>query len=226
MKNTFYNRAFLLFLLIFVSCLNAMTEIKHGELKTYYYELVKIVDENKKVEERSEDGQFYTFTRNTCYESDKKGLDAGLGHLSYVGDENNLHVYSGPSFYGKQTTFFFNSDYSRVNIKTSVGMTYVLSKKPAPDTFVVSDHKAQRQRMEAILNGTYIPPTTTATPIPSTDNSTQTTSHRSCRGCGGTGNCSMCKGKGWYMYQGKVYDCSVCHGSGRCGVCHGKGHCN
>ena len=71
----------------------------------------------------------------------------------------------------------------------------------------------------------YVPPTGNYNnPYGGSPEPTQ--QHRPCAGCHGTGLCSMCKGKGWYEYQGKVYDCSVCHGSGRCGVCHGKGHCN
>lgn len=46
-----------------------------------------------------------------------------------------------------------------------------------------------------------------------------------CKNCNGTGNCSFCKGKGWYKnYEAdKHYDCFECHGSGRCQICHGKG---
>lgn len=200
-----------------------------SQTRTYYYELVKVVDENGKVEERSEDGQFYTITHNTCYESNNKGMDEGIGHLAYVGEneEMKLHVYSGTSFYGKETTFYFQEDYSRINVKTAVGMTYVLARKSAPKEFVASNHKAVKQWIESIMNGGAVPsmPATTYS-TSTTDNSTQTTTPRRCPGCNGTGYCSMCKGKGWYRFEGKDYDCPACHRSGRCGVCHGKGHCN
>lgn len=54
-----------------------------------------------------------------------------------------------------------------------------------------------------------------------------TSNGRRCSGCNGTGQCTMCKGKGWYKntYDGNIYDCPSCH-NGRCGVCFGKGIIN
>ena len=197
------------------------------QVKTYYYELVKVVDEKGIEEDRSKDGQFYTITHNTCYESNNEGMDEGLGHLSYVGENKEMkqHVYRGTSFYGKETTFFISLDYSRINIKTSAGMTYVLSRKTAPKDYVASNHKEIKAWIESILNGGGTPPIpTTVYPTSTTDNTPS--GHRRCPGCNGTGYCSLCKGKGWYKYQGEIYDCPSCHHTGRCGVCHGKGHCN
>lgn len=48
--------------------------------------------------------------------------------------------------------------------------------------------------------------------------------HRACPRCGGNGMCPRCHGKGWYLNEGRSYDCVTCHRSGKCPVCHGLGY--
>ena len=193
---------------------------------TYYYELIKYVDENGNIMERLGDGQFYTITHNTCYESNRHGIDEGLGHLKYIGynSAKYLHIYNGTCFYGK-ATFLFYHDYSRINIRLESGSVYVLCRKDAPAGFVASNHKEFKQQIDAIFStGAVNPILTTTIPITNhTLHTTTTTEQYACPTCYGSGKCSLCYGKGFVnnSYTGNSMKCSCRNGI--CPVCNGTG---
>lgn len=44
-----------------------------------------------------------------------------------------------------------------------------------------------------------------------------------CPTCHGSKKCTMCAGKGWYLYNGTHYGCDMCKGRGTCYGCDGRG---
>jgi hypothetical protein len=125
--------------------------------KTNYYKYVETVNPNTGVRSNENLGGIYiTFTNNSCYESDEKGIqikkfDGSPGDVhTYLGEQDNLYVYeyrlkqdpfmemyfTGPIF----SKFVFSKDYKRINFSSSRfnGVRiYELDKPPsrAPSTF-------------------------------------------------------------------------------------------
>jgi len=97
-------------MLFFVSGLFAQA----GE--TYYYKYVETVDKETGVRKKNNnDGIYYTFTKNACYQSDEKGIakDNYAYYIFYYrGEKNNLYVFSSSNglFY-----IYFSKDYKRLN---------------------------------------------------------------------------------------------------------------
>ncbi len=213
-------------LLMFGSVLSIIKAADIYQYKTYYYEMVASIDAEGIRSQKSGDGQFYTFTEQSCYESDVNGNSEEIGVAKFINYANNIYVYRGKGYYG-DADYCVTDNYEILNIKTAGGTIYVLKKKKAPDSFITSNHKKNKAEIEKILSGGGI---YLATPLNTStnDNNMNSNVHRSCRGCGGSGLCTMCHGKGWYknIYDGKIYDCTSCGGRGRCRVCQGKGHCN
>jgi hypothetical protein len=111
--------------------------------QTLYYKYVETVNTETGVRSKYERENIYlTFTQNSCYESDEKGIaksftgstsESGF-HLSwrydgpykYQGEENNMLIFmctetqTGRGIYGNSTFtskeyFYFSKDYKRMN---------------------------------------------------------------------------------------------------------------
>lgn len=99
--------------LLFILFLNATTYAQ----STSYYTLIKKV-QNGIMSTNVSGGQFISFLRDLCYESDKKGIGVGHGSLrldkSY--DNANYKFYTGSSYWGTNTIFKFKSDLSVLTI--------------------------------------------------------------------------------------------------------------
>ena len=205
----------------------AHANLKEGQTLTYYYEMEKEVSNDGKLVPRSGEGQFYTITHNTCYESNKDGMDEGLGHLTYLKfhEEKRVYIFYGDCFYGK-AAFYISEDYSRINVKPDSGNSYVLSRKTAPKSFIASNHKLIKQQQETILNGggVYIPTTITTTETAPNKPSGSSIEYYDCPSCYGSGRCPICNGKGYYSnpYTGDYIRCTSCR-NGNCSVCNGSG---
>ncbi|MBO7265969.1 MAG: hypothetical protein J6U91_07075 [Alistipes sp.] len=189
--------------------------------QTYYYEREAVVTNNVK-RSASGDGHFITFTSKACYDSDIEGYSEEFGTLMYEGvTSNNLHCYSGKSYFGT-AYYYFSSDRSRLNIKKQNGEILVYVRK-TPPRGVTRSSRPRPEPQPPVVNPT--PPDTGTLPI---NNKVTTKSEdsegRTCKGCNGTGLCTMCKGLGYYKnkYDGNIYECDACH-NGKCGVCNGKG---
>jgi len=122
--------------------------------KTNYYRYVETVNTETGVRSKGRDhGMYITFTRNSCYESDEKGVRTKLSDGSpsqvytYEGEHNNLHVYRYLFKIGSvdffNWTYTFSKDYKRVNYNmitnsSSSGISvYELADPPSkgPDVF-------------------------------------------------------------------------------------------
>jgi hypothetical protein len=222
---------FCIFLIASITILQAQNAPNAG--KTAWYKQTAVVDQNSKKSNGDKTGQFIAFTKMGCYDSNKEGYDVGNGFLEYKGLENNIHVYYGNTFWGKGS-YFFNSDFSRLNIRTEAGITYVYEKTAAPAATVTSAKIVKKPDPVANTSPSnttpvYIPPTMpNSPPVPGGGS---TVSNRiQCNSCKGTGRCSSCNGN--YV----LGNCTYCNGYGKktygtgtnasyetCVVCKGSG---
>jgi len=213
-----------IFLTVTLAVLPAQTAPNAEQIA--YYKQTAVVDQNKNRSNGDNTGQFIAFTKMGCYDSNKEGYDVGNGFLEYKGLDNNIHVYDGKTYWG-QGSYFFNSDFSRLNIRTATGITYVYEKTSAPSGAVTSAKIAQKSAPAANTSPVYTPP-----PVinPSASGGGSTVNDRiQCNSCKGTGRCTACKGN----YESV---CNDCNGRGKrvvgygtnatydtCVVCNGSG---
>ena len=180
---------------------------------TYYYELSN----------GGGDGHFVTVTSQSCYDSDKNGISIQNGIRYYKGEKNGQYVFYGDSQWGF-AYYYYSTDYQRLKIVVEASnVTYNYVRKQAPAN-AISAHGAVPKNQSS--GGAVIMPTvqTYNTQTTTTQESTPTQVDTKCIYCNGTGYCTMCKGRGIYLYDSRWYDCSACHGTGHCQVCHGTGH--
>ncbi|MCL1958943.1 MAG: hypothetical protein FWF68_05025 [Spirochaetes bacterium] len=230
---------FYLFLIASIAVLPAQTAPNAGQ--TAWYKQTAVVDQNKNRSNGDNTGQFIAFTKTGCYDSNKEGYDIGNGFLEYKGLENNIHVYYGNTFWGKGS-YFFNNDFSKLNIRTDTGIVYVYEKTAAPASAVTSAKITQKSAPAANTSPVYTPPSVIT---PSSPGGGMSVGNRvQCNSCRGTGNCSSCngnyilgdctycngKGKTIYGYgTNATYEtCVACKGSGKkyCAVCYNPGGIN
>lgn len=224
MSKHFFFSNFRLFLSFILLLLSTLAEAETFKYKTFYYEVKAYIKDGKKTD-KSNDGQFYTFTHNTCYESDLNGIDEGLGSLKYIGynNEQNIHIYEGTCFYGK-VTLFVKQDYSRINIQLEDKSIYVLNRENTPHGFEASNHKAFKQKIDNIISVGVTSPIIIPPVSESKSNTPRSTIEEYiCQTCYGSGKCALCHGRGVAssIYTGGYMNCSCSNGI--CPVCNGKG---
>ncbi len=79
-------------------------------------------------------GQFITFTKDGCYDSDKNGISVNNGFQNYKKYENGILYYLGSSYWGNQCQYCFNAAKNRLNIipDNETGIIYVYQRVNAP----------------------------------------------------------------------------------------------
>lgn len=206
---------------------------------TYYYKLTKTV-KNGDTSTDVSGGQFITFNDKLCYESDKRANQVNNSRMDYKYTDNGIKVYSGKSYWGVNTTFFFTIDNSKLSVRTSGGDKYVYERCVAPSGATTCSLIRERES-----GGTYVPlPVypiagnsggnnggSSASGNNSNGNSgTSSTPHqpitKTCGVCHGTGTCNICAGDGWVVVSGmgKNHYCTACRNhDGRCSSCGGRG---
>lgn len=98
--------------------------------QTKYYKLTRKVT-NGVSSSNVSGGQFISFTKDGCYESDKEGFSVNNGSLKYKYTEGGISVYVGNCYWGSGV-FKFNSDKSRLNVVASNGDVYVYAVATPP----------------------------------------------------------------------------------------------
>jgi len=107
--------------------------------KTNFYQYVETVDADTGVREKQKMGNVYfTFTNNSCYVSDERGIKndnngvMGAGPYVYQGEQNNMYVYVYKTtvFTGRMQGFnwvydpdednylYFSKDFKRFNLRS------------------------------------------------------------------------------------------------------------
>lgn len=197
------------------------------QYKTYYYELKASINQEGIRTPESGDGQFYTFTQQSCYESDIDGNTEGLGSAKFIQHVNNIYVYRGSGFYG-EADYCVTNDYEILNIQTKAGFIYILQRKTHPTGFMASKHKEIKKKVGAIVNSYQVPysPSTTIQSSGTTNSNTSpsTIEYYDCPSCYGTGKCPICHGRGvrssYYTENDLI--CTSCL-RGECSACNGTG---
>ena len=138
-----------------------------NEGQTAYYKQTGVVRNNAKTAGDST-GQFITFTHAGCYDSNKQGHDVGNGFLAYKGLQNNLHSYTGRSYWGEASSYYFTADFSRLNVYAPDGLIYVYEKETAPagavtcaKIYVKPPEPARQEERVVIIDRTQTEPVDT-----------------------------------------------------------------
>ena len=216
------------FLTLFLSGWGLATAQNH----TYYYEKVAVVVNGQKTA-ASGDGHYLTMNSKVLYESNPNGTSKGFGIMNFEGDRNGLHTYGGDAYLGKGLTYYFASDYSRLNVHLYDGTILVYERKS----------QANQSRMRGYSQpssggGSYVPTTTYDPGYNSNSSSPQ-------KGKDYYTTCSYCHGKGFVVEEqsisvssyglnsshnyitcscGKRYDSrSTTHNHRTCPKCQGSG---
>lgn len=114
----------------FVVCILLCSSSYSFAQETYYFEQIKIVKGNS--ETKGSGGQFISFYKDICYDSNNKGETVGFGMLDLVKNDNSNYIqYKGNSYWGK-ATYKFNKELTRLNIIVSDGTIYVYNKSAPP----------------------------------------------------------------------------------------------
>lgn len=202
---------------------------------TYYFKQVKIVSKNGKVTS-GRGGQFISFYKDICYESNKKGETVRHGMLDQVKETNNNVIeYRGKSYWGK-VVFKFNKDLSRLNVLKPDGTIIVYSKSMAPSGVTTcslirnnGSHVGYSSQPISTggYNGGYNNSTISMGNLKGSNSTRQKTKV--------TKKCAYCSGKGeriqheyvsTFGQSGPRVYCSKCNQSWNYGTVHAHHRCN
>lgn len=194
---------FIVLLLVFPNLLLAQ--------KTHYYKLVKIVRNNENIKSVS-GGQFITFINDICYESNCKGIGVGHGTLTknkgYSSD--NIIIYLGNSYWGKNTTFKFSADFITLNAITESGDLYLYKQSTPPSGVTTCSLIRKKSTPSNGNSGGYTAPIQPMQPTYGGGNNSGLYN----QGSGGTYSSSEAQNSSRQNNR-KWNDCPLCHGSGR-----------
>lgn len=227
-----YLKFFLLTLIVSVVSVGAIAQ----QRQVQYYRLTKLVRSNGSTQTFSDNkGQFVTRENGMCYDSDNIGSFAGNGKLSLYDKNSIREVYTGPSYWGKDTRYRFDDSKGILNVITSKGDTYVFRREQAPagrtwpsfvsdPNFLNGNYQAQWDAMQAERS------------ISETTSNSGTTNNKNgkiiksrpnvCPSCHGRKVCSLCNGNGYYQpiaSKSNKVPCHKCNRTGRCSLCKGTG---
>lgn len=116
------------FIALLYVLLNVTIVIGQPRNSTYYYEKVAQV-QNGQSAPASGDGHYLTMNSNILYESNPDGTYLNLGMMQFEGDYDGMHTYGGNAYLGNGLTYYFASDYSRLNIRLYDGTVLVYERK-------------------------------------------------------------------------------------------------
>lgn len=186
---------------------------------TKYYKFIKKV-ENNIPSTNVEGGQYITFLGDICYESNNKGIGVGHGTLTKSRKLSTtiFPVYMGSSYWGKSTTFRFNSDKSILNVVLDNGDIYIYKQNNPPLNITTCSLIRSKSLNH---NPEHTPIMTDDIPIQENNESQSTTSghyeeyFEKCVECNGLGFILTKT----YMGGGEISDikrrCAFCHGIGQ-----------
>lgn len=192
--------------------------------QTYYYrQSGKVENGIKNAGDQS--GQFVTFSKKVCYDSDIDGLYAENGILEYVAQKGNIKSYRGDSFWGK-ARYLVSVDFNRINIHLSDGTVYIYEREN-PKVGVTSSSKV-KAKTQTIIN----PPVVVDVFVnPGTISNNTKTQKVICSFCKGTGCNPLCDYPPEFTSKVETYQyCPICkknkkvHSHGTCPSCQGSGY--
>lgn len=229
-------------LLVAVSCLLGLPFSSMSQT-VYYYKHTK-AKINGVISPDVSGGQFICFYQSVCFDSDANGVGVGNGQLSLQRNDGDNIVYSGESYFGKESFYIFDKQRYRLNIIAPNGNVYAFVRSNAPtgqktsslvraktSSSAVSSSGGNvinsQSRIGVIVEGNY-----DGYPVESTGGSSHSgVNTRTPKTCG------LCGGKGWIVSTKGVPDfgtgnvwCKECnqsvppnHYHETCPSCNGKG---
>lgn len=202
--------------------------------KTYYYERVAIVKNGVK-QAASGDGHYLTINSRILYESEANGSSKGTSSVKYINSDNNMPFYEGNTALGRNLSYVFNSDYSRLNVRELNGTVYVYERKSQPTA------ASRMRKYEESEEGIQIPTTgedyslgQSSSRQTSSTTSTQKRQKVTCTRCNGTKYIDkyIPVVAEYGVKKPEYYICNICnkrvaknggHGHASCPSCHGTG---
>lgn len=206
---------------------------------TYYYKQIKVVKNNQTIAS-GKGGQFISFYKDICYDSNNEGTTINNGILDLTSKQGDKYTkYKGPSYFGN-VTYQFTPSLDKLAVIKRDGTIYVYQRAIPPAGVTTSSLIKSKSSGGGTAVGyaqpqTNYPPTNYgsgngATMTNSSGYTTYESSYVSvdCHLCGGSGKCSTCNGKGWYEspFGTGPIACPNCYGgnqSGKCSKCKGTG---
>lgn len=209
---------------------------------TYYYKQVR-VEKGGSIIEQGVGGQFISFYKDICYDSDNKGVSVNNGQMERTAQsEGSYLMYKGNSYWGK-VTYYFSSSLDKLVVSKNDGTTYLYQRATAPSGVttcsLIKSKSSGGSSLGSMPSTYYNPPTnygggTSTSAYPSGGNSTY--KERKIRK-----PCPLCKGSGEMIIDpnpprfGTAIDncqtyCSKCgryfrngsHAHVSCSQCYGK----
>lgn len=208
--------------------------------QTYYYKLTKKIQYGDEYTNTG-GGQFITFKGNSCYDSDKHGINVGNGELKYRDDySNSTKTYTGNSYFGN-VIYRFNSDLTILNIVVNSNLIYVYKRTIPPSdaitcTLIKKSSIKNTTNYRGTENSTYTLPQHNGYTPPLDNGKTLKTKEIRYKE-----KCHNCRGKGstihntypptfglpptnvWCSECGKYYSSDVGHSHVPCRYCGGTG---
>lgn len=207
---------------------------------TYYYELVANVSKEGKRTAVSGDGHYLTMNNKYLYESNAQGHTLSYGMLTYINSANGFPTYEGKSYLGKDLTYRFAADFSRLNVLLYDGTVLVYERRNKPNASNMRKYASSNSDGGGYVNyGTGL--------IDGGTNSSGTTENNrrnsnddyyeyQCGFCNGTGRVTINRSKNMGNFGvgkvekvrcyecGKEYDSNgTVHRHETCSKCNGKG---
>ena len=211
--------------------------------ETYFYRLLYTIDKGKKIDGVENSGQFITFVKDACYESDIYGTDVENGYLNLTMDETNglTETFRGTAYWGENCKFIFTSQRKSLHIDTPQGWKIVYRRSDPPEgtttcsllrskdeiirqMILQEALEQERQSLEELYSNSNKP----------TRSNEKSSNKRMCPHCNGSGQMTVFSDRTSGFGLSPVYkECPVCHqqininGGGThkhvCTYCNGTG---
>lgn len=213
-----------------------MPALIYSQTSTYFYKLTK-QKINGVIKTNVNGGQFFTFTKNSCYESNNEGYSVDNGILKFCRKENNLLVYVGNTYYGNSVVKV-KEDYSKINIYNDENI-YVY-EHAVPSLAQTTCTLIKQKQIEKIHNKPVYTPininacnniTTNADAKVNIDNGTaiskqKTKVRKKCAYCSGKGERIQHESISTFVLSGPRVYCNICNQSWSYGTVHAHHRCN
>lgn len=202
---------------------------------TYYYKFTKKIKDGIEYTNTA-GGQFISFIKGECYDSDKYGIPVGNGKLTLEKLNNNsFKNYFGNSYFGK-VVYRFKPDLSVLNIIVSNNLVYVYKRTIAPngiETCSLIRNKGSRVNSSSSstairsYNGGFNSSTSyMVSPNGSNSSRHKTKVTKKCAYCGGKGERIQHEYVSTFGQSGSRVYCSKCNQSWNYGTVHAHHRCN
>ena len=98
---------------------------------TYYYKQVR-VEKNGLTIAQGKGGQFISFYKDICYDSNNKGVSVNNGQMERTSESSNKYTtYKGKSYWGS-VTYYFSTSLDKLVVEKDDGTSYLYQRTTPP----------------------------------------------------------------------------------------------